>query len=183
MARRLARRSVGDRAGRLALGDADIEELLTHPIAGYLVRDLEDGVTVYRPFHDALRESLADDSRGLRRRPGAHPNTSEAHRLIGMALLPRFADPGGEPPAPYARRHLTEHAAAAGQLDAPFLTPTTLPFLDAYALSRALRLIQAEPHSGLGLLLGAWRGVRHRWSWERPGGECGGARHGNDSRR
>ena len=121
----------------------------------------------YRPFHDALRESLAEEMPVTwPMRP--HPSSNEAHRLIGMTLLPRFDAAGGELLAPYARRHLTEHAAAAGQLDAPFLTPTTLPLLDANALSRALRLIEAEPHSRLGLLLGAWRGVRHRWSWERP---------------
>jgi WD40 repeat protein len=152
----------------VALGDGDIEELLTHPIAGYLVRDLEDGVTVYRPFHDALRESLANDVGSYAAERGAHPGASEAHSLIATTLLPRFEDPGGRPPPPYARRHLVEHAAAAGKLDETFLTPTTLPFLDAYALSRALRLVEAAPHSRLGLLLGAWRGVRHRWSWERP---------------
>ena len=113
--------------GDIALGDADVEALLTHPIAGYLVRDLEDGVTVYRPFHDALRESLAEEVASYVADPAGHPSTKEAHRLIGMTLLPRFDAAGGELPAPYARRHLTEHAAAAGQLDAPFLTPTTLP--------------------------------------------------------
>lgn len=153
--------------GEIAVGDADIEKLLTHPIAGYLVRDLEDGVTVYRPFHDALRENLAEEVANYVADPAVHPSTEEAHRLIGMTLLPRFEVASGQLPPPYARRHLAEHAAAAGQLDT-FLTLTTLPLLDEYVLSRTLRLIQAEPHSQLGLLLAAWRGVRHRWSWERP---------------
>jgi WD40 repeat protein len=152
----------------LALGDGDIEDLLRHPIAGYLVRDLEDGVTVYRPFHDALRESLADDIGSYVAEPAAHPSSREAHSLIAKALLPRFQDRGGRPPPPYARRHLLEHAAAAEAVAERVLTATTLPLLDAYALSRALRLVEAEPDSRLGLLLGAWRSVRHRWSWERP---------------
>jgi hypothetical protein len=32
--------------------------LLDSRLSGYLVTDQEDGVTVYRPFHDALRDAL-----------------------------------------------------------------------------------------------------------------------------
>jgi hypothetical protein len=40
-------------------GDRDVNELLQHPVSGYLVRDVEDGLTVYRPFHEELRRVLA----------------------------------------------------------------------------------------------------------------------------
>jgi hypothetical protein len=38
--------------------DRDIAWLLDSRLSGYLVTDQEDGVTVYRPFHDALRDAL-----------------------------------------------------------------------------------------------------------------------------
>lgn len=152
--------------GRI-IGDADIEWLLRHRMAGYLTRDIEDDVTVYRLFHDALRESLARDIGGFAADGAAHPDEIEAHLRIALALLPRFS-PHNERPPPYARRHLVEHAASAGQLGEPFLTAETLPQLDGLALSRSLRLIQPDPNSSLGILLGAWRGIRHRWWWDRP---------------
>lgn len=43
----------------------DIAWLLTQPLAGYLTRDVEDGVTVYRLFHDALTEALRGDPAGF----------------------------------------------------------------------------------------------------------------------
>jgi hypothetical protein len=39
-------------------GDRDIEWLLESRLGGYLVTDVEDEVTVYRLFHDALRQTL-----------------------------------------------------------------------------------------------------------------------------
>jgi len=41
-------------------GDGDIAWLLASPMAGYLVTDKEDGTTVYRLFHDALRSTLRE---------------------------------------------------------------------------------------------------------------------------
>jgi hypothetical protein len=154
--------------GGRAIGDGDVAWLLQHRIAGHLVRDLEDDVTVYRPFHDALRESLAKEVERYAANPAEHPDHDEAHGLIARALLAWFDPTRKGPPPPYARRHITEHAAAADELREPFLSADTLPLLDPYALSRALRLVQVEPYSWLGLLLGAWRGVRHRWTWDRP---------------
>ena len=40
------------------LGDGDIRSVLMHRLGGYLIRSLEDGQTVYRPFHDALGAAL-----------------------------------------------------------------------------------------------------------------------------
>ncbi|KUJ68505.1 hypothetical protein ACZ90_18115 [Streptomyces albus subsp. albus] len=46
-------------------GDADIAWLLGSRLGGYLVTDQEDGTTVYRLFHDALRTALRERWRDL----------------------------------------------------------------------------------------------------------------------
>ncbi|WP_433041860.1 AAA family ATPase [Dactylosporangium sp. CS-033363] len=56
-------------------GDSDIAWLLTSRLGAYLVTDTEDGVTVYRLFHDLLRTTLRERWRELldppERSPGA----------------------------------------------------------------------------------------------------------------
>lgn len=106
------------------LGDADIRSVLMHRLGGYLIRSLEDGQTVYRPFHDALRAALA--SPAVRRVIGEQidPADAVAARLHGRILdgLRRVVAPGpdGSPDwtdaPPYVQRHLAAHAAAAGRL-------------------------------------------------------------------
>src|SRR5687767_3223338 len=96
-------------AGGRKIGDGDIERLLRHRFAGYLVRDIEDDVTVYRPFHDALRKSLSGT------------NLIAAHRSIAQEL--RALIGGDERPPSYVRRHLASHAAAGQVLDDSILTP------------------------------------------------------------
>lgn len=59
----LVANAVADRPG--TYGDADIAELLGSRLGGYLVTDHEDGVTVYRLFHDALRTTLRERWREL----------------------------------------------------------------------------------------------------------------------
>ena len=59
----LVANAVADQAGRY--GDADIAWLLSTRIGGYLITDREDGVTVYRLFHDDLRTSLREHWREL----------------------------------------------------------------------------------------------------------------------
>jgi hypothetical protein len=46
-------------------GDGDIAWLLNSRIGGYLVTDQEDGITVYRLFHDTLRSTLRERSEDL----------------------------------------------------------------------------------------------------------------------
>jgi hypothetical protein len=46
-------------------GDGDIAWLLTSRLGGYLVTDQEDGITVYRLFHDTLRSTLRERSEDL----------------------------------------------------------------------------------------------------------------------
>jgi DNA-binding CsgD family transcriptional regulator/WD40 repeat protein len=70
-------------------------------------------------------------------------------------------------PPPYVRRHLASHAAEAGILE-DILEADKLPYLDPVRLAELMRLTQPPAHSALWLLLGAWRSVRHRLSWEDP---------------
>lgn len=46
-------------------GDSDIVWLLATRLGAYLITDREDGVTVYRLFHDALRDTLRERWREL----------------------------------------------------------------------------------------------------------------------
>jgi len=50
--------AIAIRADGTTYDDRDIAWLLDSRLSGYLVTDQEDGVTVYRPFHDALRDAL-----------------------------------------------------------------------------------------------------------------------------
>lgn len=59
----LVANAVADRPG--TYGDRDIADLLGSRLGGYLVRDHEDGITVYRLFHDALRTTLRERWREL----------------------------------------------------------------------------------------------------------------------
>jgi hypothetical protein len=54
----LVANAVADRPG--TYGDNDIVELLASRLGGYLVTDQEDGITVYRLFHDSLRTTLRE---------------------------------------------------------------------------------------------------------------------------
>src|SRR5215510_2402238 len=84
--------------------------------------------------------------------------------------LTRLADPQrivGVPSLsiPYLRRHLVEHAAAAGMLD-EVLTAALLPFLDA---DRLRAVLSSRTHrAGHNLLIRAWSRVAHRWNFDWP---------------
>jgi hypothetical protein len=51
--------------GERTYGDSDIAWLLGSRLGAYLVTDREDGITVYRLFHDALRSTLRERSQAL----------------------------------------------------------------------------------------------------------------------
>ncbi len=51
--------------GERTYGDSDIAWLLGSRLGAYLVTDREDGITVYRLFHDALRSTLRERSHAL----------------------------------------------------------------------------------------------------------------------
>ena len=71
----------------LSFGDSDVAWLLGHRLSGYLVRDVEDGLTVFRPFHHELRGVLAEGI-GLDGEGNAATvvDIGEAHRRIAAAL-------------------------------------------------------------------------------------------------
>ena len=71
-----------------AYGDSDVTWLLGHRLSGYLVRDVEDGVTVYRPFHDELRWVLAAGTSLDGDDPADVVGQAEAQRRIALSLLP-----------------------------------------------------------------------------------------------
>jgi len=61
----LVANAVADRYGKY--GDRDIAELLASPMSAYLITDQEDAITVYRLFHDALRDTLRNRHHDLLR--------------------------------------------------------------------------------------------------------------------
>ncbi len=76
-------------ADGVAFGDRDIAWLLGHRLSGYLVRDTEDGSTVYRPFHQELRRVLREGTSLDAGSPGADlVSEAEAHRRITSSLIP-----------------------------------------------------------------------------------------------
>jgi WD40 repeat protein len=101
--------------------DEDIAWLLDHANS-YIVEAAADDRSVYRLYHQALADHL-------RRLPAA-----EAHRRIVRTLRPD--DPFGA--NPYIRRHLAQHAAAAGQLDDLIADPAFVLSTDLGALLSAL---------------------------------------------
>lgn len=101
------------------IGDADIHTVLGHRIGGYLVRSLEAGTTVYRPFHDALRQALVSPALG---RLNETASEGTMHARVAAALrstVPIGADGqrDWDGAAPYVLRYLASHAARAGELE------------------------------------------------------------------
>jgi hypothetical protein len=76
-------------AGDMSFGDSDVAWLLGDRLSGYLVRDTEDGLTVYRPFHDELRRILREGtSLDVGSAGVGLAGEAEAHRQITWILLP-----------------------------------------------------------------------------------------------
>jgi WD40 repeat protein len=133
-------------------GDTDITWILHHRLGGYLLSDVEDGQTVYRPFHDALRPVFTDlgaaellsaaapDSPGIL--AAGSTGVDRQHGRITVALRREFEvrEFGGVtiPPDLYLCKHLAGHAAAAGQLDELIQDPTFLAYADPDHLRLAL---------------------------------------------
>jgi hypothetical protein len=76
-------------ADDISFGDRDVAWLLGHRLSGYLVRDTEDGLTVYRPFHEELRQVLRAGTTLDAGNAGAGlVGEAEAQRRITWSLLP-----------------------------------------------------------------------------------------------
>jgi hypothetical protein len=157
-------------------GDADIAWLLDSRIGAYLVTDVEDGATVYRLFHDALRIMLRDDWQDLLNADDAEAGRrsyvqemAEVQRSITGAFL-TLADESltyGMPPPAYIRRYVALHAHAGGVLDGRIINTRTLPYLD---VSRLWQLdgLQEKLTGPEDLLLNALRGVAFSWDYDNP---------------
>jgi WD40 repeat protein len=154
-------------------GDSDIAWLLESRLGAYLLTDVADGVTVYRPFHDMLRATLRDEWRQLVGEGQSTTPSGETRLVEGIiAQALRRLTPirviGGTrlPPTPYVRRHLADHAHAAGMLTRNVLSDSFLPYVDLSRL-RAL-LSPATPDPQMTALSTVLRKVTRFWDWDRP---------------
>jgi WD40 repeat protein len=164
-------------------GDKDLDWLFDNRIGAYLVADHEDGITVYRLFHDDLRTTLQERWRDfLEESASSGDDRVAVEARIAGALRPQARPrqgPGSgyvNPPRPYVRRHAVEHAAAGNVLDEGFLSAEFLPYVDAprlMALTFAIPDPDPEPHGATPAtngdrLVGVWRKVAHAWDWASP---------------
>ncbi|MET9853089.1 caspase family protein [Streptomyces sp. NPDC006450] len=118
--------------------DEDVRALLAQP-DGLVTEDRDEGVTVYRFFHQTFAEHLR--STGQDR---------ERHRRMALALIRHVpVGPSGErdwqAASPYIRRHLVTHAAAGRVLD-DLLTDAA--FLRHAAPEPLLRALQDRATTG-----------------------------------
>ncbi|ANN15684.1 hypothetical protein SD37_08450 [Amycolatopsis orientalis] len=114
-------------------GDTDISWLLDSRLGAYLVTDRQDDATVYRLFHDLLRDTLRDDWHELLDQPPLEADSRPAVEARITRALDDLRTQGSPPP--YVRRHLVEHAAGGGVLDGTILTEDFLPYVDVARLS------------------------------------------------
>ncbi|MFE9723039.1 hypothetical protein ACFYQ5_05455 [Streptomyces sp. NPDC005794] len=137
----------------MAGADGKIDRLLHSSLSGYLSHDVEDERIVYRPAHARLADILrsgpwADDGAGeaggaddgARGGPPADARVSDgsgagypaderaAHASISAALARTSERSQGDPPPPYIRRHLAEHARLGGVLDDAHVPVCVLPW-------------------------------------------------------
>ena len=123
--------AVAGRRGKF--GDRDIAHLLASPISAYLATDIENGTTVYRLFHDALRGALRTRWRDLldgQMRRDPDEAAVEARITRALRTLIHGQDVTNAPG--YLLRSLPGHAQAAGMID-------ELLADDAYLLHADLR--------------------------------------------
>ena len=122
------------------------------------------GAEESRPEEAGLRDGAADGAAG-----DAEIRAVEARIL---RVLWQLAEPALEPGSrltvvPYIRRHLAEHAAAAGLLDEAHLPARFLPYADPWRLRVAAANAGGDPADALPLLP-VVRQVTHLWKWDDP---------------
>ena len=91
----------------------------------------------------------------------------EARIATELARLAHPRQSGGQPlaPAPYVRRHLSEHAAAGHQINDHILPRTFLPYVDLPRLRAALGATDGTMRLPL---LPALRRASHLWNYNNP---------------
>jgi WD40 repeat protein len=156
-------------------GDDAVESLLGSRLSAYLVTDQEDDLTVYRMMHNELRQILRYQWQELLSEepvtPASEAEIAAVERRIAGQLQPAIEPTLAldQPPAPYVRRHLAEHALVGGVLEERIPVPF-LPYLD---LSRLRALVTAAParrelERTVSWLPVLWQ-IAHLWDWDRPG--------------
>jgi hypothetical protein len=156
-------------------GDGDIAWLLDSRLGAYLVTDVEDGATVYRPFHDALRTILRDGWRHLLAPDvdsvgrGVEEEYEATQRAITEVLLVLAYSHRARnvPPPAYVRRYLAVHAHAGRVLDGRVIHPRLLPYLDTTRLWQFHELPTTLPEPQAALL-NVLRGVALSWNYDTP---------------
>ncbi|MGW0786820.1 hypothetical protein ACWD04_00865 [Streptomyces sp. NPDC002911] len=134
----------------LAGADGKIDRLLHGSLSGYLSHDVEDERLVYRPAHarladilrsgpwahdgadgtdDGTRDGPPDEVRASDGSGAGYPaDERAAHASISAALARTSERSQGDPPPPYIRRHLAEHARLGGVLDDVHVPVCVLPW-------------------------------------------------------
>ncbi|MGS0688759.1 NACHT and WD repeat domain-containing protein [Nakamurella sp. GG22] len=130
--------------------DTDIAALLDERIGGYLIRDIAENATVYRPFHDALARALTSSL------------DQDSRRRVTAGLLELFTIIQSHglvvPPEEYLRRHAVEHAADSGDLDRVIRHPDVLTWTNPDHLLPLLSKLQDPEAQVIGRL---YRTVAH----------------------
>ncbi|MEU7576764.1 AAA family ATPase [Streptomyces sp. NPDC041068] len=139
-----------------------IRQVLESRLMGYLTTSVEDGRTVYRPIHERISETLRHAPRTFlgretgRAAPGEQ--TAEAglaHKQLALAFSV-LLEGKDQPPHPYLRRHLVQHAGAGGVLNDGVIPDTFLPWET-----------HANVRGTLGLLSEHAPDTSHLYAWTR----------------
>ena len=116
--------------------NGDIEALLK-AAGAYILEDTEDGIPVYRLYHEALAEHLRNEKRNR-----------EIQRVIAQALIDATPAAGEGKDwlaaSAYARRHLAAHAAKAGIIDDLATDPLFLAAAEPASLHLILRTAKIQ---------------------------------------
>src|SRR4051794_6674106 len=130
--------------------DADIAALLDEHVGGYLVRDVAENATVYRPFHDALGAALTGTIDSATR----HRITTGLVDVFTVTRTHRLV----VPPVEYLRRHLVEHAADSGDLNRLIRDPEVLTWTDPDHLLPLLEQLSEPDAQAIGRI---YRTIAH----------------------
>ncbi|WP_326771210.1 NACHT and WD repeat domain-containing protein (plasmid) [Streptomyces sp. NBC_01591] len=146
-------------AGDIIAPETAIRRVRETRLAGYLTTDVEDGRFVYRPIHERISEVLRQTPYALLGdgTPSSPPEASsmvtrESHRQLAVKFSALQKE--DEPPHPYLRHHLVQHAAAGGVLNDQVVTEKFLPYETSGNVRGALGLL-SEHAEGTKRLL-AW---------------------------
>ncbi|MFD6464027.1 WD40 repeat domain-containing protein, partial [Streptomyces roseolus] len=136
-----------------------LSHLMGSRLVGYLTRDIDEGVVVYRPVHERLRELLRSEPSGLQGISSTESSHSEAavHARVCVWLRRMLPTDADIPPHPYTRRELVAHAALGQVLDDEHV-PSEFLRWESSGDVRGYVGVPAEPEFQ-GTVLAAWASV------------------------